>query len=632
MSESEVVLALDLGMSRISAAIASLAPSGKIDTRPFVLGHGGSSVAALVFVTDDGALLFGDAAEQRGFARPERLIRGFTHRVGDEVPLMAGDRSATAEDLTAHLVRWAVEMATHREGRRPVGVVLTHPSSWTAHRTAALRVALAEAGIDDAALMTSAEAVAHHHDASHPLQSGDTIAVYDLGGSSFEGSIVRREAEQGFRLLGDPAAMTDLGGTMFDDALLNHAITTAGISLASLPSSTETHVALARLRRACIAAKEALSFDAEAAIPVTLPGHSSGVRITRSEVEAMIDPALELTLEALEQSIESAHRTPEQLELILLVGGSANIPLVAQRLSERFDRPLVAAPDAAAALGAARAEMRRLENLWAASPVEPSGDTDEPQAMERPHLRLLPAFRPAFARASIRSAAPAVITIAAVIVTAGVAASAAGIVGVGDHSSDDGGIAASAPGSGSGPGFLTHPFDLLLTEAEEASTSTPPNAANPSPRAPADEVEQTTPHRRVVDRFDDSRSPTPPSEWNSRRGPQLENASPAEPPRSSAPRSSTTRPKPAPSSPAPKPTRPPSSGPTSPPTPPPSDPQPVDPVAPPADPPPADPAPTDPPSSEPPPTDPAPADPPAPVEQPAPSEPSEPSAPPTVEI
>ena len=634
MSEFEFVLALDIGMSRIAAATARLAPSGEITASSFVLGHGSGSIAAVAFMTDEGDLLFGDAAEQRGFARPEALVRGFARGTGDETPLMVGGRSILVEQVSARLVIWAAETVARREGRRPLAVAITHPSSWTAHRTTALRRALTEAGLAEVTLVTSAEAAVSDHDASGSLRTGDTVAVYDLGGSSFESTILRKETDAEFTILGRPTALADVGGSLFDDAMLQHAISTAGSAIATLPPGRETHVALARLRRASVEAKDRLSFDGDATIPVTLPGHSSSVRITRSELEAMIDPALERTLDALEQSVESARRRPGQLDLILLIGGSAHIPLVTQRLSERFDRPLVAAPDAAVALGAARMQLRRvLDRPFSETPlalVDESGPgSAEPVVAQRPWKRLLPALRPAFADASTRSATPALISVAAVVVAAGVVMSAAA-AGIQSNVTEADPVTASdlrpaAPTTSERA--QTNPFDFLSSDSTSTDAPAPVTDFQAPPgTSPGDE---RGPRRAIRDALSEAVSPgSPDRERASSRGPQPENASPSPAPPATRPHA--TNPKPAqPSGPVvPAPADPPPADP------PPADPPPVDPLAePPVDPPPVDPEPVDPAPEEPTPVDPSPQEPP-PVDQPAPVTPASDASdePPALEI
>ena len=113
--------------------------------------------------------------------------------------------------------------------------------------------------------------------------------------------------------------------------------------------------AVARLRRDCIEAKEALSADTDVSIPVVLPGLQTEVRLTRNEFESMIRPALGETVVALRRALASAGVTPEQVSAVLLVGGSSRIPLVGQLLGGELGRPIAvdANPKDAVCLGAA---------------------------------------------------------------------------------------------------------------------------------------------------------------------------------------------------------------------------------------------------------------------------------------
>lgn len=608
MSESEFVLALDLGMSRIAAATSRLAPSGEIEADSLVLGHRDGSIAAAAFITDDGDLLFGDAAEQRGFGRPDRLIRAFPRSVGDDVPLMAGDHRVTAEELCARLVRWVIGIAERREGNPPASVAITHPSTWTAHRVAALRRGLEDAGIDEVALLTSAAAAVQHE--GQAIGEGDAVAVYDLGGSSFEATVLRKDAV-GSTILGEPIVVPDVGGGLFDDAVLRHAIETAGIASRVRTQDADTLVALARLRRAAAAAKDALSFDGDATIPVTFPGRISSVRITRSELETMIDPALERTLDALERSIESAQRTPERIDLLLVIGGSAHIPLVAQRLSERFDRPLITAQDAAVALGAARGELLRLRERRSAETPPPAEVATPALTEERPRRPLLSALRPMLAGAVTRSPRTAAIAVAAVVVAGVAVSAAAGAAGLLAPAGDEGTVAAVASGSEGGTGFA--PNDPGGSEhAQQSPPDAAPEAA-PQTDAPARRADPSpAPRRPVRDTADDS--PAPPNRQSPpRRGPQVAGPSPASPAPSTAAAPTTPSSPPADSSGSSAP--PPADTPSDPP-PPAEEPA----VEPPAEQPPVNPAPVEPVEEDPPPEDapPPPAD-------PAPASPAEPA-------
>ena len=94
-----------------------------------------------------------------------------------------------------------------------------------------------------------------------------SLAVYDLGGGTFDATVLRRTAH-GFEILGTPEGIERLGGTDFDDAIFAHVNYLAGGALSELDmSDPRTVVALARLRQDCTLAKEALSVDVEASHP-----------------------------------------------------------------------------------------------------------------------------------------------------------------------------------------------------------------------------------------------------------------------------------------------------------------------------------------------------------------------------
>ena len=123
------------------------------------------------------------------------------------------------------------------------------------------------------------------------------------------------------------------------------------------PEDPEVTVGLARLRRDCVEAKEALSADVDTLVPVALPGLSTTVRITRAEFELMIRPALTETIAAMNRALKSAHVEPSTLRSILLVGGSSRIPLVSEVLTREFSVPtaLDTHPKHDVALGSVRA-------------------------------------------------------------------------------------------------------------------------------------------------------------------------------------------------------------------------------------------------------------------------------------
>ncbi|MHA7280285.1 Hsp70 family protein, partial [Arthrobacter sp. MDT2-2] len=349
-------LGIDVGTIFTAAAVVRAGTSGPDTPQILPLGSRSASIPTVVFLGEDGTRLVGEAAERRGLSQPECVAREFKRRMGDDVPLIVGGREVRPEELFAAVVTWVVEVAAEREGERPEVVTLTHPASWGGHRTSRLTRALGEAGIGDVVLMTEPEAAALSYASREHVAGGSTLAVYDLGGGTFDATVVRKSDADSFSVLGVPQGLERLGGADFDQEIFHHVLDSAKIPTADLdPADPDVVTALNRLRRECAEAKEALSSDSEATVSVMVPGTHSSVRLVRSEFEAMIEPALAETIDTLHAALESAQVSAEDLTAILLVGGSSRIPLVAQLLSVEFDRPLAVDldPKASVALGAA---------------------------------------------------------------------------------------------------------------------------------------------------------------------------------------------------------------------------------------------------------------------------------------
>jgi molecular chaperone DnaK (HSP70) len=319
---------------------------------------------AAVSVAGDGRLLTGAAAARRAGSRPDRVAWEIKRNLRSGLPVLVGGAPHAAGDLLAALLRDVLIRVADRRGAEPEVVALTHPATWDPSRLEAFRVVARVAGLADPLLTTEPEAAAAHFASTHPLAEGATLAVYDLGGGTFEATVLGRTA-RGFEILGRPDGIEQLGGAAFDDAVLAHVNHLADGALAELdPGDPGTAVALARLRRECSLAKEALSVDTEATVAVLLPDRNFEVTITRAELEGMIRAPIESTIRTLDRALGAARVDPTTLAAILLVGASARIPLVARMVSAAFGRPTVVGPHPkhAVALGAAvLAEARRKE-------------------------------------------------------------------------------------------------------------------------------------------------------------------------------------------------------------------------------------------------------------------------------
>jgi molecular chaperone DnaK (HSP70) len=182
------VLGIDVGASRTSAALTR-SGSEEIETVDLDDGDG---VASVLHLGADGTLDVGAAAEQWASSEPERVVSGFSRRIGDASPmLLAGDPWAP-EELTAWLVRWVVGQVAEREGGSAARIAVTHPVSWDADRTRLLAAALAEQDLD-VTFVATAQAVVLQHATAEGIAPGSAVTVHDV--DSGDAAVLRVAAD-----------------------------------------------------------------------------------------------------------------------------------------------------------------------------------------------------------------------------------------------------------------------------------------------------------------------------------------------------------------------------------------------------------------------------------------------------
>jgi molecular chaperone DnaK len=380
-------LGIDLGTTYTAAATWR---DGHAEIVP--LGSRAAAIPSVVLLREDETFLTGEAASRRGLTEPHRVAREFKRRMGDTTPILLGGVPQSAEALAARLLRAVADQVIGREGGAPASICVSYPANWGPYKIDLMRQAVRMADLDGPVIYTTEpEAAAVSYAQQQRIEPGAIVAVYDLGGGTFDAAVLRKTGI-GFDILGRPEGIERLGGIDFDAAVFNHVRAALSGKLDELDEDDTTAIAaVARLREECVNAKEALSSDTDTTIPVLLPNHATEVRLTRAEFEAMVRPALYGSVEALKRALRSAGCTPDQLHSILLVGGSSRMPIVAQLVGTEFGRPVAvdAHPKHAVALGAswlasgATAQTGIGRPVARRVPAPPASQRPSPPATER---------------------------------------------------------------------------------------------------------------------------------------------------------------------------------------------------------------------------------------------------------
>lgn len=346
-------LGLDLGTTSSAAAV-----NDGSTVRMLSVDHSAAVIPSVVHLDADGTVLVGAAAERRAISDPGGVAREFKRRFGDPQPLILSGTPVAANDLMVEIATALVEIATEQMGEAPERLVVCHPANWGSYKLGLLSDTLNSSALPPHTLISEPEAAAIHYASQERVGDNEIIAVYDLGGGTFDAVVLRKTERHpsGWEILAEPKGIERLGGIDFDLAVLTHVIDVLSLDLDAFDSEDASNqAAMTRFRDECREAKHALSSDVSATVPVLLPGYNETVRITRREFEQLIDPAIERTIDTLEVAVANTGLEMGSIDRILLVGGSTRVPLVAARLSSATNRPIKsdAHPKHAMALGAA---------------------------------------------------------------------------------------------------------------------------------------------------------------------------------------------------------------------------------------------------------------------------------------
>jgi molecular chaperone DnaK len=362
------VIGIDLGTTNSMAAVW-------LDGRPQVLRPEGQSpiVPSAWYFAPTGELLVGRPAREHASSDPGRAlfsIKRFMGRGRSDVeadletvpfPVTEGEngvlafqvdgRAWTPQELSARLLATIADRAAGvLDGVRPERAVITVPAYFDDTQRQATRDAARLAGLEVLRIINEPTAASLAYGLDQ--REAGTIAVYDLGGGTFDVSILTIE-EGVFRVLAT-SGDTHLGGDDFDRALMNLALAEIGDRLGD---GAKDPALLQSLRIAAERCKMELSTRPEADLVLSAPEYGVHWRrsVRRQEFEAAIAPLIERTTDACLRAMADAGLDNAAIDEVVLVGGSTRVPAVVDRVRAFFGREPhnQLDPDQVVALGAA---------------------------------------------------------------------------------------------------------------------------------------------------------------------------------------------------------------------------------------------------------------------------------------
>ena len=363
------IVGIDLGTTN------SLVAFMQGDTPVVIPGEEGSNLVPSVVALDDhDQVIVGNAARKYLIETPQRAVysikrlmgRGvediqeelklFPFRLaadlqaGEVIRIKLGEKIFTPPEISAFILRQLKRNAERYFGAPVTKAVITVPAYFNDAQRQATKDAGRIAGLDVLRLVNepTAASLAYGLD---KRQNG-IVAVYDLGGGTFDISILK--LHDGIFEVVATNGDTHLGGDDIDNLLIRIALDDIRGDMGL--DVSRNGEAVATIRKAVIEAKIALSAHESAKLELELPDGKHYLReISRQQFEQLIQPIIERTVGPCKQALKDAGFKPEQIHEVVLVGGSTRIPKVRALVEEMFGRKghTDLNPDEVVALGAA---------------------------------------------------------------------------------------------------------------------------------------------------------------------------------------------------------------------------------------------------------------------------------------
>jgi molecular chaperone HscA len=366
LQKEEMIVGIDLGTT--NSLVAIIHP----DTKKAVAlkEHDSSSmVPSVVHFDDFGGVTVGEKAKSFLISHPQQTIFSakrlmgksyndikqnasfFTYKVIDDnteslVKVQVGDTFYSPIDLSSYILKELKARAEHILKTPVTKAVITVPAYFNDAQRQATRDAGKLAGLDVLRIVNEPTAASLAYGIGLKSDESKTIAVYDLGGGTFDISIL--SISNGIFEVLSTNGDTYLGGDDFDRVIIKHWLTTSGLTEADLADNKGLSQAL---RLKAESAKKHLSTNE--IFETDLNGDV--LKITKVEFEALIQPLIDKTLQCCSNALKDALLSVNDIEEVVMVGGSTRVPLVKNAVSNFFGRKVhdEVNPDEVVALGAA---------------------------------------------------------------------------------------------------------------------------------------------------------------------------------------------------------------------------------------------------------------------------------------
>jgi molecular chaperone DnaK len=351
------IIGIDLGTTNCCAAVVDV-------TKPVVIPNreGARTTPSVVAFTAAGERLVGQIARRQAMTNPQNTAYAVKRLIGrrfdseevrwartlvpysiveaenGDVCVEILEKQYSPPEISSFILREIKEFAEEFLGEEITRAIITVPAYFDDSQRQATKDAGTIAGLEVVRIINEPTAASLSY--GFGKDKNETIAVYDLGGGTFDISVL--EIGDGIYEVKSTAGDTFLGGEDFDSRVMEHLLQEfkreTGLDL------SDDMMAMQRIKESAEAAKCELSTteEVDVSLPFIAADHTGPkhlqVALTRDQLESLVADLVERTLEPCRNALEAARLEPESIHEIILVGGQTRMPLVQRTVSEFFKR------------------------------------------------------------------------------------------------------------------------------------------------------------------------------------------------------------------------------------------------------------------------------------------------------
>lgn len=326
-----MIVSIDIGTSYSSICI--LEPDGS--AKPVDISTGASmygskfSLPSAVYVEDDGTVLVGQAAMNSRKRKPQNFRMEFKRDLGQEIPVMLGNRSFRPEELYTEMFRHMKGRAEQSAGEKIEKAYLTYPASFGKSKKEKVISAARAAGLFEVELVDEPTAAAMSYCQAGLIRDGQTLLIYDFGGGTFDVSLIRYE-NGAYRLLTEPDGLEHCGGIDIDRMIYQDMMAQIGPELLDMVNANRLNRMRleSQLAEMAVKAKHHLSSAKKYEEDIQVGFDLVPYQLTREQLNSKAAQLVGQTIAVCHSILQAGGIAVKDLSAVLLVGGTSRVPLV----------------------------------------------------------------------------------------------------------------------------------------------------------------------------------------------------------------------------------------------------------------------------------------------------------------